>query len=258
MISSLKRLFWPIKMKVFLLKNGGNYNLGKMTKSIKNSLKRLKKALTLAARSGLRHWSRRIKLLITIFVSYYDRRICLVCPQIKNPKMKNSLLLILLAFCTLAMISSCANDSNVRENAANSLDVPPATTPITNTPPPATPATAAGGVQHYICPNSCAGSGGAAQGNCPVCGTAYAHNQAYHNQTAPTTPTTPTVPTTTPGTTPGTTPTTPTTPPAPTPAQNAAGVWHYSCSNGCAGGAGAAGNCASCGSALAHNAAYHN
>ncbi|MBK8954152.1 MAG: hypothetical protein IPM34_01160 [Saprospiraceae bacterium] len=49
-------------------------------------------------------------------------------------------------------------------------------------------------------------------------------------------------------------------PPAPTtpePAQNAKGVWHYTCPKGCEGGAGAQGNCAKCGTALAHNAAYH-
>ncbi len=45
---------------------------------------------------------------------------------------------------------------------------------------------------------------------------------------------------------------------APEPPQNAKGVWHYTCSAGCAGGAGSAGTCASCGGALAHNAEYHN
>ncbi len=47
-------------------------------------------------------------------------------------------------------------------------------------------------------------------------------------------------------------------PPTTEPAQNAEGVWHYTCGKGCAGGAGAAGNCATCGGPLAHNAAYHN
>lgn len=41
------------------------------------------------------------------------------------------------------------------------------------------------------------------------------------------------------------------------PAQNAAGVWHYTCSKGCAGGAGDAVNCNTCGNLLIHNAAYH-
>ena len=39
--------------------------------------------------------------------------------------------------------------------------------------------------------------------------------------------------------------------------QTAEGVWHYTCSKGCAGGAGAAGSCATCGGPLAHNASYH-
>ena len=44
----------------------------------------------------------------------------------------------------------------------------------------------------------------------------------------------------------------------PEPAQNAAGVWHYTCNAGCAGGAGAAGTCSTCGGALAHNSSYHS
>ena len=47
------------------------------------------------------------------------------------------------------------------------------------------------------------------------------------------------------------------TPPTAEPAQNAAGVWHYTCGNGCKGGAGAAGTCGTCGGTLAHNQAYH-
>ena len=101
------------------------------------------------------------------------------------------------------------------------------------------------GVQHYICPNNCQGSGGAAQGNCPVCGTAYLHNQAFHANDAQNQVTPPPTPTPNPAT--------------PTePAQNAAGVWHYTCAKGCAGGAGTATACSSCGGMLAHNAAYHN
>ena len=40
--------------------------------------------------------------------------------------------------------------------------------------------------------------------------------------------------------------------PTPTaePAQNAAGVWHYTCPAGCAGGSGASGTCAKCGQKL--------
>lgn len=50
------------------------------------------------------------------------------------------------------------------------------------------------------------------------------------------------------------------TPPPPTtkePAQNAAGVWHYTCPKGCAGGGGAPTACAKCGTTLTHNQAYH-
>ncbi|MBK8880464.1 MAG: hypothetical protein IPN74_18735 [Haliscomenobacter sp.] len=100
---------------------------------------------------------------------------------------------------------------------------------------------------HYICPNNCAGSGGAEQANCSVCGTAYVHNQAFHDQQAsdqaaamPITPTTTT-----------------TTTPAPDPAKMPL-AFALSCAKGCAGGFGNPGNCGSCGQALAHNAAYHN
>ncbi|MBK7475011.1 MAG: hypothetical protein IPI11_02940 [Haliscomenobacter sp.] len=149
---------------------------------------------------------------------------------------------------------SCNRDKAIRDDAANSLKKPdtasdmlaPSTSPFPSANQNAT--ATAGAVPHYICPNNCAGSGGAEQANCSVCGTAYVHNQAFHDQQAsdqaaamPVTPTTTT-----------------TTTPAPDPAQNAAGVWHYTCAKGCAGGSGTPGNCGSCGQALAHNAAYHN
>lgn len=41
------------------------------------------------------------------------------------------------------------------------------------------------------------------------------------------------------------------------PAQNASGVWHYTCRLGCPGGAGKAANCSNCGNVLAHNTTYH-
>lgn len=41
------------------------------------------------------------------------------------------------------------------------------------------------------------------------------------------------------------------------PSQNTGGIWHYTCTKGCPGGAGTAVNCTTCGSPLAHNAAYH-
>lgn len=109
-----------------------------------------------------------------------------------------------------------------------------------------------GDVQHYICPNDCAGSGGPSQGTCPVCGTAYVHNAAFHNQgnQAPQNQINvdggdqlqniqqPQQQNSSP--------------------QNADGEYHYICSAGCAGGAGGPGSCSSCGAALEHNTAYHN
>jgi len=94
------------------------------------------------------------------------------------------------------------------------------------------------GVQHYVCPNGCAGSGGENAGTCPTCGTEYQHNSAYHATNQSTT----------------------VDPSQAQPAassQNAAGEYHYICSNGCSGGAAASGNCSQCGAALAHNTAFH-
>lgn len=110
-------------------------------------------------------------------------------------------------------------------------------------------------VQHYICENNCENSGGDTEGNCPVCKNPYLHNQAFHaddllksgpinvqsNATQPSAPISTT-----------------TTNRAPEPAQNANGVYHYTCTNGCAGGAGTTTNCKACGETLAHNTAYHN
>jgi hypothetical protein len=106
----------------------------------------------------------------------------------------------------------------------------------------AEPAQNAAGVWHFTCPKGCAGGAGAA-GNCATCGGPLAHNAAYHDNANSMPMTTPSSPSAT--------------PPAVEPAQNAAGVWHFTCPKGCAGGAGTAGNCTTCGGPLAHNAAYH-
>jgi hypothetical protein len=164
---------------------------------------------------------------------------------------------ILSLFIVFTLACNSAEKDSVRDDARSTLrDIPPGTVPPVNAPVGAPSAVNTSGVQHYICPNNCQGSGGASAGTCPVCGSEYSHNQAYHNQPAsggnaglpsgltldPTS-----------GATSLPSPTA-----TPEPAQNAAGVWHYTCSAGCTGGAGSAGNCASCGQALAHNAAYHN
>ena len=105
-------------------------------------------------------------------------------------------------------------------------------------------------VVHYICANNCENSGSEVAGNCPVCKTPYTHNVAYHNgdflQNGPLN-----VPKEGLNTTNQTNQ-------AASPAQNALGVFHYTCTNGCNGGAGSAAKCNSCGSDLAHNTAYHN
>lgn len=132
-----------------------------------------------------------------------------------------------------------SNETNV---VVNGLDNATPPQNATATPP------SANGEKHYICPNGCEGSGGDASGNCPNCGATYVHNAAFHAQQQTNTIT-----------------------PDPNaansimvnpqqtaePAQNANGVWHYTCPNGCAGGGGSAGPCSSCGATLAHNASYH-
>lgn len=165
--------------------------------------------------------------------------------------MKSFYLLTFVIACLSLSLISCQNgDSDkIRNEARQSLPQPPAndvTAAPTTTP---TPAATNSNEPHYKCPNNCAGGTSDAAGSCSVCGTTLAHNQAYHNNPQPANPTiNPASPTTTPTTTPQ--------PPAA--AQNAAGVYHYTCSAGCAGGAGSAGTCATCGGALAHNPAYHN
>jgi hypothetical protein len=112
----------------------------------------------------------------------------------------------------------------------------------------------AGAVQHYYCANNCPGSGGDAAGTCPVCGSEYSHNQAWHDMQQNNVTTTTT-------TSDGSGPSVGITPPvqAPTePPQNAAGVWHYTCPNGHAGGSGSATPCSECGTTLVHNSDYHN
>lgn len=132
---------------------------------------------------------------------------------------------------TLTIASCGSKNSAAKEEARQSIqDRAANAAPINNG------TLASGSVLHYICPNNCEGSGGAMQGTCPVCGTDYIHNQAYHNQATGD----------------------PAQSAQTTPATNAAGQYHYTCSNGCAGGSGTQGNCSVCGNALVHNAAYHN
>lgn len=178
------------------------------------------------------------------------------------------------ALCAISILSSCGNDTDAAKGAAVENDITQpagiqpdmdpfgATASPTATPPPtAEPAQNATGVWHYTCSKGCAGGAGSAI-PCPKCGTALVHNQTYHGTPNP-----------------GAAVNAPSTidpaisiPPSGAadkktitmpnagknePPQNAAGVWHYTCLAGCAGGSGAAAPCPTCGKTLEHNKAYH-
>ncbi len=172
-----------------------------------------------------------------------------------------------LTLLALLVLTACASEKKENRPIAPPV-IPSANTQVDNPTRPQTPApTNTSNVEHYICPDGHVGSGGPAAGSCAQCGVALVHNQAFHaNDAAPATPNITTTPSGTippaPGaaqspvfntSTPAVTPPTP-----PEPPQNAAGVWHYTCPDGHAGGAGGASNCAQCGKALVHNQAYHN
>jgi len=167
---------------------------------------------------------------------------------------------------SFALLTSCKNEGSVGDNAPAA-----GTNPASPAAPAAAPATVniIGGA-HYVCTlTGCAGVGASGAGSCEVCGNALAHNQGFHANDAAATPSTaneglsplftnPQSGGAAAGSTPASSnPALTTTPSTPEPAQNANGVWHYTCSNGCAGGAGSAIACASCGSTLAHNQGYH-
>ena len=153
--------------------------------------------------------------------------------------------IITLLFSSVVFFYACNDNTKAsKQETLKPLEVIDPTNPLNaTTPNPTTlePSQNAGGVWHYTCSKGCSGGAGSAV-NCVTCGGLLVHNQAYHANTN-STPT---------SSAPYATP-----PPVAQPGKNIAGVWHYTCGNGCAGGAGAAGNCGTCGGALAHNAAYH-
>lgn len=170
--------------------------------------------------------------------------------------MRISLICNVMILSMVLALAACSSNgktpaSDLVPSTPGDASAPPASTTTITPQQPASPASNAAGVFHYTCSNGCAGGAGAA-GACATCGAQLAHNQAYHDTPAG-------APATTTTTTPNVT-STQITPPTntPSPAQNAAGVYHYTCSAGCAGGAGAAGTCSNCGGQLAHNQAYHN
>ena len=163
-----------------------------------------------------------------------------------------SLFRIVLGFSFLILIS-CFNDPKRPEpiiqqnNTGSSTNETTTITPTT--PPNPNPAQNAQGVWHYTCPNGHPGGAGTAT-TCPECNATLVHNKAYHSNNATQT-IQPDL------SSPGTVTPTPITPSQP-PGQNAAGVWHYTCPNGHAGGAGSAASCPDCGATLVHNKAYHD
>jgi hypothetical protein len=175
----------------------------------------------------------------------------------KKFEMKFITFMTAMALCAVTLFTACGNDGYAaRDAAVESLQQTAPAGDAAATPPTTTPEPAqnAAGVWHYTCPKGCEGGAGSAEA-CAKCGTTLVHNTAYHPP-ADATPTQ-TTPTNSATTLPeGLTPTTPPTQ-TPEPAQNAKGVWHYTCSAGCAGGAGSAVACAKCGKTLAHNQEYH-
>lgn len=149
--------------------------------------------------------------------------------------MKYFKILTILFFTSIITLYSCKEKVETPK-----AEVP---SPALSLPSNAEPAQNERGLWHYTCLKGCDGGAGAAV-NCTTCGGLLVHNTAYHvgANSAPASapfamPVSPTANT--------------------EPAQNAAGVWHYTCGKGCAGGSGTASNCGSCGAALAHNVAYH-
>ena len=170
-------------------------------------------------------------------------------------------------FYIIILLSSLIIFSCSEDKPSDSTQIEDTTTNIQATAPagltPANTAPAPGEVAHFICPNNCAGSGGALQANCPVCATAYVHNKAYHDQPGQAQKQPELVPMTAPGAQNITgdidvIQQSQQQPKQAAPAQNANGVWHFKCDAGCEGGAAAAGPCGACGLALKHNKAYHN
>lgn len=141
--------------------------------------------------------------------------------------------LMLLAL--LIVVLSCGNSSSNQPSVSPPKLVQPqiSTAPVRQDAANADKAT----IFHYICSNECEGSGSKIKGSCPVCGNPLLHNEDYHNR-------------------PGTRQESDEDEDAP--AQNAFGTWHFTCSNGCEGGAGEPGDCLKCGASLQHNRNYHN
>lgn len=154
-----------------------------------------------------------------------------------------------------ALISTVISFTACKDNKTDaSTETPTTTSPVgADGQQPGTLSTGATGSTeaHFKCPTAgCTGTG-EAQGKCSVCGAELVHNQAFHNEAPGAPGSSPANPVqVNPNNSPAATT-------APQAAQNAKGVYHYTCPKGHEGGAAAAGNCAKCGEALTHNKAFH-
>lgn len=161
--------------------------------------------------------------------------------------MKYFKILAVLVLTSMILLYSC-NDTakkSKEENTTPEEVKDTATEAAKLTPPLKEPAQNAAGVWHYTCRIGCPGGAGTAA-KCKTCSNILVHNTTYHDNA-----TNATNGSNSPVINPSTTPA------KPEPAQNTAGVWHYTCSKGCVGGSGSAGTCATCDGPLTHNTAYH-
>lgn len=163
--------------------------------------------------------------------------------------MKNTKFLATLIFCIIISFYGCKDTPKTeKQDTSKSSKVLDSTTsqkvttpnPASAKPVTAEPAQNAEGVWHYTCKIGCPGGAGSAT-NCSNCKNRLVHNTAYHSSPSSVADSAPFA----------------NQPTTPEPAQNAAGVWHYTCAKGCAGGAGAVTTCKTCGGTLAHNQGYH-
>lgn len=145
------------------------------------------------------------------------------------------------------------NDAYHSSASAESITLPDAGTSFNVQP-------AGGGQHHFVCSAGC-GDGGTSQGNCPSCGAALVHNDAYHaQQTGNINP----VPQASSGQSMGDPKVkypsvfnSPSAPRASVPQGGGGTGHHYICSAGCGGGGASQGSCPSCGATLVHNDAFH-
>ena len=165
--------------------------------------------------------------------------------------MKFQTLLSIASLIIMGLWTSCGSEGEKDVNLASEQALTQESGPQAPVKKEATPEPPqnAAGVWHYTCPKGCPGGSGSAT-PCSTCGTALVHNQAYHGAVGSAANAAPANnPAQNSAPAPGAK--------QPEPPQNAAGVWHYTCAKGCAGGAGSAIICPKCGNQLVHNKSYH-